>query len=88
MKENNEKKFDKDLIKDDVIETQHNLDKLGDDAQLVNRNRTIDFAGEDLDIPGRKKLPSQNILLKDEENQVYSQGSTHNDHLEGITHKL
>lgn len=55
----------------------------GDDAILKNREHSVDFAGEDLDIPGRKQPNgSANLKLKDEENKLYSLGSEHNENLE------
>ncbi|MBJ7882852.1 hypothetical protein [Gelidibacter salicanalis] len=57
----------------------------GDDSQLneTNRSAPVDFEGKDLDIPGRT-LPEDRSkkTLKDEENQLYSQGGPENDHLE------
>lgn len=57
----------------------------GDDTLLDDANRTapVDFEGKDLDIPGRT-LPEDNSKrkLKDEENQLYSQGGPGNEHLE------
>ncbi len=57
----------------------------GDDALLDDSNRAqpVDFEGKDLDIPGRT-LPEDRSKkkLKDEENQLYSQGGPGNDHLE------
>jgi hypothetical protein len=46
----------------------------GDDEQLKNRKRPVDFEGKDLDVPGRT-LPEDrsNQKLKDEENQLYSE---------------
>jgi hypothetical protein len=46
----------------------------GDDEQLKNRKRPVDFEGKDLDVPGRT-LPENrsNQKLKDEENQLYSE---------------
>lgn len=54
-----------------------------DDESLKNREEPVDFAGEDLDIPGRE-LPSQKTkkTFKDEENQLYSLGTAHNENLE------
>ncbi len=64
--------------------TQHQRQsQQGDDSQLANREKPVDFSGSDLDVPGRSlpkdRAPSK---LKDEENQLHSQGSDHNDHLE------
>lgn len=55
----------------------------GDDKQLTQREKAVDFSGADLDVPGRT-LPKDRAAssLKDEENQLHSQGSGHNDHLE------
>lgn len=54
-----------------------------DDSQLNEREREVDFAGKDLDVPGRK-LPQSKTpkTLKDEENQLYSQGGPGNEDLE------
>ena len=56
---------------------------LSDDALLKNRKEPVDFTGKDLDIPGRE-LPKERTkkTLKDEENQLYSQGGPGNEHLE------
>ena len=58
----------------------------GDDVQLNSRKKEVDFAGKDLDVPGRN-LPQNKTLkiLKDEENQLYSQGGEGNEDLEGNT---
>ena len=55
----------------------------GDDSQLNDREKDVDFAGKDLDIPGRE-LPQSKTqeTLKDEENQLYSQGGPGNEDLE------
>lgn len=55
----------------------------GDDQQLIDRSEEVDFEGEDLDVPGRT-LPEDRSKkkLKDEENQLYSQGGPDNDALE------
>lgn len=58
------------------------LDRQGDDRQLEQRKRQVDFTGKHLDIPGRTNDPANASQLKDEENELYSQGSGHNDHLE------
>lgn len=46
----------------------------GDDDQLKERKRPVDFEGKDLDVPGRT-LPEDRDKtdLKDEENQLYSE---------------
>lgn len=55
----------------------------GDDEQLKNRENPVDFVGKDLDVPGRT-LPKNRTKkkLKDEENQLYSQGGPGNEDLE------
>ena len=54
----------------------------GGDNQLADREKPVDFAGKDLDIPGRN-LPNQTKeSLKDEENQLYSQGGDSKRNLE------
>jgi len=68
--------------------TEHDLDILsqenihgdgGDDQQLRERKKKVDFTGKDLDVPGseqaRKGLP-------DEENQLFSQGGPAKENLE------
>ena len=57
-------------------------DRQGDDSQLENRERPIDFTGKDLDVPGRERATPNKGTFKDEENELYSQGSGDNDHLE------
>ncbi|UZO80089.1 hypothetical protein NBT05_14175 [Aquimarina sp. ERC-38] len=55
----------------------------GQDQELLNRNEPVDFEGKELDVPGRTTPENRNTLnLKDEENQLYSQGGPGNDHLE------
>lgn len=55
----------------------------GDDQQLEERIRPVDFEGEDLDVPGRT-LPEDRTKkkFKDEENQLYSQGGPGNENLD------
>ena len=55
----------------------------GDDSLLYDRPKPVDFAGEDLDIPGREmKSKHESTKLKSEENKHYSLGSEHNEELE------
>lgn len=61
---------------------QQRTDQQGDDAQLSDREKPVDFTGKQLDVPGRTLPSERNTKLKDEENQLYSQGGGHNDHLE------
>jgi hypothetical protein len=72
--------------------TDHDMDILsqenihgdgGDDQQLRDRKEKVDFAGEDLDIPGRKKArKSDKMGMTDEENKHFSQGGDGNENLE------
>lgn len=88
-----EKDYNPEVTMDDVINlgervSEQRNDKQGDDAQLENRKRDVDFTGKDLDVPGRDLPKDRNRAnLKDEENQLYSQGSGHNDHLEDAENK-
>lgn len=69
---------DKDILRQDNIHGDG-----GDDQQLRDRKEKVDFAGEELDIPGRKSgRRSDHPALKDEENQLYSQGGPDNENLE------
>lgn len=55
----------------------------GDDEELLERSRKVDFAGDDLDIPGSDLDDAQEARgSEDEENNHYSLGSDHNDGLE------
>ncbi|MDO1500584.1 hypothetical protein Q2T40_10625 [Winogradskyella maritima] len=87
MKDKKEK-YNPEVTMDDVNDLGDRIinqkeDGQGDDSQLQNRVHDVDFTGKDLDVPGRD-LPKNRTAqqLKDEENQLYSQGSGHNDHLE------
>ena len=88
-KENKSKKYDSDITKDDkdLLGKKHKNLRTdgGDDSQLDKNHRShpVDFEGKDLDIPGRT-LPEDRSRkdLKDEENQLYSQGGPDNDALE------
>lgn len=53
----------------------------GEDRMLQNRVEKVDFAGKDLDIPGRKIHKAQKELI-DEENSLYGQGGESNQNLE------
>lgn len=87
--QNKNKNYDSNLTKEDknmLGEKHKNLrTDGGDDSQLDEKHRTrpVDFEGKDLDIPGRT-LPEDRSKreLKDEENQLYSQGGPDNDALE------
>jgi hypothetical protein len=55
----------------------------GDDEELLRRKRKVDFAGEDLDIPGSELDDAQERRgSEDEENNHYSLGGEGNEDLE------
>lgn len=55
----------------------------GDDQQLKDREEKVDFAGKDLDVPGREQAKkNKGNGLRDEENKLFSQGSEDNENLE------
>lgn len=54
----------------------------GEDEILKEREEKVDFAGSDLDVPGRKNMPSSNQPIKDEENTLYGQGGESKETLE------
>ena len=89
---NDNKDYNSDITKEDLNalgdKTKNIRKDKGDDAQLENRERKVDFTGKNLDVPGRN-LPSNRPgdKLKDEENQLYSQGSAHNSNLEDSSEK-
>lgn len=64
--------------------------ELSDDALLKNREKPVDFTGKELDVPGRTlpKTNKEGSKLKDEENQLYSQGGADNEDLEQTTEHL
>jgi hypothetical protein len=77
-------------LKDNSNVTQEDLEALGpkdlsmdmgDDEALKHRTTPVDFAGEDLDIPGSELYnDSESIGSEDEENNSYSLGGdNHND---------
>lgn len=85
------KKHDK-KRKDDADISERELENLrqknihgdgGDDQQLRERQKDVDFSGEDLDVPkpdSTKKKSGKE--LKDEENHLYSEGGERNENLE------
>ncbi|WP_435412809.1 hypothetical protein [Psychroserpens mesophilus] len=83
-KENIKNTYNPEITKDDKIalgdKAGHLKTELSDDTLLKNREKKVDFAGKDLDIPGRNSAAKN--TLKDEENQLYSQGSDDNEDLE------
>lgn len=72
--------------------TEHDLDILnqdnihgdgGDDQQLRDREKKVDFAGEGLDVPGRKKARNKDGKgFSDEENKLFSLGGDDHEDLE------
>ncbi|WP_158861248.1 hypothetical protein [Lunatibacter salilacus] len=55
----------------------------GDDEELLRRKRKVDFAGEDLDVPGSELDDEQEeIGSEDEENNLYSLGSDQNEDID------
>ncbi|MFC4096151.1 hypothetical protein [Euzebyella saccharophila] len=82
MKKEEKKKYNPNLTEEDLkILKDKNLSMdNGDDRLLQNRKNPIDFSGEQLDVPGRKK--NQQDLLTDEENSLYAQGGERNENLE------
>ena len=85
--------IDADITKEDLLAIGNKEQNLrsddGDDAALVDRAEEVDFEGKDLDVPGRT-LPDdkKNKSLKDEENQLYSQGGEDNENLEQDSNQL
>jgi len=87
MKSENKGKYNPNITKKDkhiLGDKPGNLRNDTDDDQLLKtRNNEVDFAGKDLDIPGRNlSNQTKKKSLKDEENKHYSLGSMHNDNLE------
>jgi|AntDeeMinimDraft_5_1070356.scaffolds.fasta_scaffold01539_2 hypothetical protein len=61
---------------------QKNIHKDGaDDENLRDRKEDVDFTGDGLDVPGSNQASKNKgkSSLKDEENDVYSQGGNNND---------
>ena len=83
-KENKQNTYNPEITKEDKTalgDKEGNLKtELSDDTLLKNREKKVDFTGKDLDVPGRNRNPKEK--LKDEENQLYSQGSDDNENLE------
>lgn len=77
-KDRKEKLYNPNITKEDKKALGDNTGNLhsdgGDDDQLKERKRPVDFEGKDLDVPGRT-LPEDRDKkeLKDEENQLYSE---------------
>lgn len=87
MSDKKDKAYNSEITKEDLNalgEKRKNIrTDQGDDQQLNKREKKVDFAGADLDVPGRN-LPKNKThkTVKDEENQLYSQGGSGNEDLE------
>lgn len=87
MSKKKESTYDSDITQEDLnalgTRIKNTRTDLGDDQQLNKRKRDVDFAGSGLDVPGRN-LPNNKTskTVKDEENQLYSQGGSGNEDLE------
>jgi hypothetical protein len=73
-----------DLTKDDFQAlASEELESTGDDEILLNRPWPVDFAGNDLDIPGSEQDDAQErVGSEDEENNAYSLGGDRHTDLE------
>lgn len=76
--------YNPEVTKKDLDKLSHkNIKGYGDDRQLRQRKKKVDFAGEDLDIPGSKKAKqSSKKDLPDEENQLFGQGGSAKENME------
>lgn len=74
-------KEDKELLGEDRANIHNDSSA---DRELINRNKKVDFAGKDLDIPGRTtaKKGHGDAGLNDEENKLHSQGGERSNNLE------
>ena len=85
-----EETYNSDVTKEDLQalreRTENTRSDGGDDKMLRDRTKDVDFAGKDLDVPGRT-LPNAKTKssINDEENQLYSQGGSGNENLERNT---
>ena len=91
-KDTKENVYNSEITKEDLNalgEKQRNQRKdNGDDQKLENRENSVDFTGKELDIPGRNLTENATVSkLKDEENQLYSQGGDTKSNLEDSTKK-
>lgn len=66
----------------DILQQKNIHGDGGDDQQLRDRKEEVDFAGKDLDVPGRNKAKKSNTGFRDEENQLFSQGGDDKNNLE------
>jgi hypothetical protein len=81
---NGTKVANSDLTKDDFQAlASEELHGKGDDEILANRTWPVDFAGEDLDVPGSEEDDAQEAVgSEDEENNSYSIGGDRHEDLE------
>jgi len=82
---NTNQKYNSDLTEEERKRlNQENLHKDGGgDDQLRDREDKVDFAGSDLDVPGRQNAKKgHGNGLNDEENKVHSQGGSSKNNLE------
>jgi hypothetical protein len=82
--QNGNGKTKSDLTKDDFQAlASEELHGTGDDEILANRTWPVDFAGEDLDVPGSEEDDAQEAVgSEDEENNSYSIGGDRHEDLE------
>ena len=82
--EDREKQSPSDLTKDDFQAlASDEIESAGDDEVLADRIWPVDFAGDDLDIPGSEDDDAQEAIgSEDEENNSYSLGSDRHTDLE------
>ncbi len=67
----------------DILQQRNIHGDGGDDQQLRDRKNKVDFAGDDLDVPGREQAKKGNGNgLRDEENKLHSQGGDSKENLE------
>lgn len=75
--ENNDLPYDPNINRDDKFalnDKGHSMDR-GQDRDLAERERPVDFAGEDLDIPGRNERDTthKNSEIPDEDNHQFNE---------------
>jgi hypothetical protein len=82
--QNGTSKAKSDLTKDDFQAlASEELHGTGDDEILANRTWPVDFAGDDLDVPGSEDDDAQEAVgSEDEENNSYSIGGDRHEDLE------
>lgn len=83
-KETKEKTYNSELtqLDKDILNQKNIHNDGGADEQLRNREKEVDFTGNDLDIPTGENTNAQTTGIKDEENKLYSQGGSRNNNLE------